>query len=65
MARKSCWEKLNCGREQACPAYPDHGRNCFAVTSTMCRGERQGTYEEKISACRDSCAFYEDVMAGA
>jgi methyl-accepting chemotaxis protein len=65
MGRKNCWELLKCGKEVTCPAYPDHGRECFAVTSTLCRGEKQGTYEQKIAQCRETCKFYEGIMSGA
>jgi methyl-accepting chemotaxis protein len=64
MERTGCWEIIKCGRESGCPAYPDHGRDCFAVTATMCRGEKQGSYEEKITKCRELCAFYKGVMEG-
>jgi len=60
----NCWEILKCGRETNCPAYPDHGRECFAVTATKCRGEEQGTYENKIEKCRELCGFYKKVMYG-
>jgi methyl-accepting chemotaxis protein len=60
----NCWEVVKCKREAECPAYPDHGRECYAVTSTMCRGEKQGTYEDKIEKCRKQCAFYKKAMDG-
>lgn len=65
MAGTNCWEHTKCGREEECPAYPDHGRDCFAVTGTWCRGEEQGSYEEKIEKCRRLCKFYEELMGGA
>ncbi len=61
MERQNCWEHRNCGKEKDCPAYPHHGRACFAVTGTMCRGERQPSYEGKISKCRTTCDFYKEV----
>ncbi|HMK34429.1 MAG TPA: hypothetical protein VK463_05135 [Desulfomonilaceae bacterium] len=64
MERKACWEDLKCGREAQCPAYPDNGRNCFAVTATMCRGELQGSYSDKIAQCRQTCGFYKGMMEG-
>ncbi|MGB6063359.1 MAG: hypothetical protein WBG50_01035 [Desulfomonilaceae bacterium] len=64
MERKNCWEFTKCGREKECPAYPKHGRNCFAVTGSMCRGQKQGTYDEKIAKCRELCAFYKEMMEG-
>jgi hypothetical protein len=62
MERMNCWEHRKCGREANCPAYPDHGRACFVVTGTWCRGEKQGSYEAKIEKCRVTCDFYKDVM---
>ncbi len=63
MGSARCWEILNCARQEDCPAYPNHGRECFAVTGTICRGKQQGSYEEKIAQCRTTCDFYKDVMA--
>lgn len=59
-----CWEFLKCGREGVCPAYPDYGFDCYKVTGTECRGETQGSYEEKIAKCRATCAFYNDLLSG-
>ena len=64
MAGTSCWEYLNCGSEQNCPAYPKNGSNCWNVEGTLCRGKRQGDYESKIGACRVNCPFYNGVMDG-
>ena len=65
MAGQSCWQILKCGRQEGCPAYPDHGRDCFAVTATMCRGEMQGSYEQKIQKCRETCEVYKGMMNGS
>ncbi len=62
MNPQNCWEHRGCGKEKTCPAYPDHGRACFAVTGTLCRGERQPSYESKIAKCRATCPFYKDIM---
>jgi len=59
MGSMNCWEYLHCDRQDDCPAYPDHGRVCFSVTGTMCHGEVQGSYQEKIKNCRESCDFYQ------
>ncbi|MEW6348873.1 MAG: two-CW domain-containing protein [Thermodesulfobacteriota bacterium] len=58
----NCWEATKCGRERFCPAYPRNGRLCYAVTGTLCRGEKQGSYIEKIGRCRETCSFYAAVM---
>ena len=62
MERLNCWEFMKCGREKNCPAYPSHGRECFAVTGTYCRGEKQPSYEGKIAKCRELCGFYKKTM---
>jgi hypothetical protein len=67
-----CWEFKKCGREGGgakvaelgvCPAYPDHGRDCWAVAGTLCGGKVQGTTASKMGNCRN-CEFYESVMMG-
>jgi hypothetical protein len=58
MNRVNCWEYKKCRKEKECPAYPNHGRICFSVTGTVCLGEVQGTYQEKIKMCRERCTFY-------
>lgn len=54
-----CWELKNCpaDRRQACPAFPDHGNNCWMVTGTQCGGKTQGSYHDKMENCR-RCAAY-------
>lgn len=64
MTRVNCWEFLNCEKTKECPAYPDHGRDCFAVSGTLCYGFKQGDYEEKIEHCRTNCDFYSGKMGG-
>jgi len=64
MASVNCWEYVDCNREDQCPAYPNDGRVCFSVTGTICRGEVQGTYQEKIKKCRELCDFYKDELTG-
>jgi methyl-accepting chemotaxis protein len=64
MAGMKCWEYQKCGKEQECPAHPDHGFSCWTIPGTVCRGERQGTYDQKIGACRTLCGYYTGVMAG-
>ena len=60
---RDCWEIMNCGNENDCPAYPDNGKMCFSIAKTLCKGEIQGTYEQKIQNCR-VCEVYEKMMAG-
>lgn len=62
MAERNCWESLSCGKQENCPAYPNNGRVCFSIEKTLCRGEIQGQYLQKIEKCRESCSFYKDLM---
>ena len=57
---------MNCGREAGglkvaefglCPAYPNHGRQCWLVVGTFCGGTVQGIEAEKLGNCR-RCEFY-------
>jgi len=65
MAGTTCWQYRKCGKEHQCPAYPERGFTCWTVEGTLCRGERQGNYDQKIGSCRTQCEFYQGVMAGS
>ena len=65
MGSVNCWEYMDCFREAQCPAFPNNGRVCFSVTGTVCRGEVQGTYQDKIKICRESCDFYRKELTAA
>jgi len=65
MAGTTCWEYRKCGKEKEFPAHPNHGFNCWNLTGTVCRGEIQGTYDEKIGKCRALCPYYEGIMSGS
>ncbi len=62
----NCWESKKCGREKGgskvgdlgiCPAYPDHGKNCWLIAGTFCGGKIQGVYAQKHATCM-SCDWY-------
>ena len=69
---QNCWEFKKCGKagkdpETQCPATietsahklnrgKNAGRMCWAVSGTLCNGEIQGAYAEKLLACAD-CDF--------
>jgi len=62
----SCWEFKKCGREKdkSCSAVvEDAGRSCWYVAGTMCGGQVQGAYAEKIGNCQ-SCDFYMKIQSG-
>ncbi len=65
MAGTTCWESRKCRKETECPAYPDHGFDCWNIQGTMCRGEIQGAYDQKIGSCRSQCEYYGGVISGS
>jgi methyl-accepting chemotaxis protein len=62
MTALNCWEILKCGKTDECPAYPNRGRDCFNVSGTVCWGEKQGSYHDKIAECKQSCKYYETIL---
>lgn len=56
-----CWDYKKCAEtvRDECPAYPDHGLNCWKVTGTNCGlGQmKMKSLAEKIEYCR-GCDFY-------
>ena len=61
--RKNCWEFKKCGKQSDCPAYPGQGKICFSVKGTLCRGEIQGGFVDKIQKCKSGCDFYQVLHA--
>ena len=55
---EKCWEVKNCGKIE-CPAYENRDRRCWIISGTYCRDEIQGSFREKIEACR-GCDFYKN-----
>ena len=64
--RLNCWEFKQCGREAGgakavelgvCPAYPDHGHCCATQAGTLCGGQVQGSFAQKLGKC-SRCDFY-------
>lgn len=53
---QKCWEAQNC-RKKDCPAYENKDLRCWAISGNFCREEIQGSFNEKIDACR-KCGFY-------
>ncbi len=64
MGNTQCWEFMSCTDKEKCPAYPDHGRTCWEVPGTLCRGETQGNAEQKRQDCITLCKFIEGVLGG-
>ncbi len=62
----NCWEFKKCGRENGgakadelgvCPAWPDDGTKCARVAGTLCGGQVQGSFAQKLVNCME-CDFY-------
>ncbi len=51
-----CWAVKKCGKKQ-CPAYENPDHRCWMISGTFCRDEIQGSYQQKIEACR-KCDVY-------
>ena len=51
-----CWIAKECGKKEY-PAYENRDHRCWMISGTFCRNEIQGSFHEKIEACRQ-CDFY-------
>ncbi len=59
-----CWEILGCSLEKCrnCPAWEFRlGHLCWFINGTMCRGEAQKNWENKMRICRD-CRVFKGVI---
>ncbi len=58
----NCWDFMKCPEEicVSCPAYPDHGVECWKMTGTKCKGGKfvKESLDAKILYCRNECAYY-------
>lgn len=57
LSMKRCWVETQCGKEE-CPGYENPEHRCWMIAGTLCQDEIQGSYHEKIEACRQ-CDFYQ------
>jgi DNA-binding transcriptional regulator YiaG len=58
--RKACWEERNCSpeRQSECPACEfNSGDLCWFVNGTVCHGQVQNSWEDKMKLCR-SCEVF-------
>jgi hypothetical protein len=67
--RKSrpCWDIRDCSTKnrEACPAWEFNlGHLCWFVNGTICRGEIQGGWPQKMKLCRTCEVFAQTVMPG-
>jgi chemotaxis signal transduction protein len=58
---EKCWKVKNC-QKRDCPAYKSSDLRCWMISGTFCRDEIQGSFHEKIEACR-KCQFYQDAQS--
>lgn len=58
--RRACWTIKRCPRERktSCPAWEfNAGKLCWFINGTICKGEVQRDWREKIKMCRSCSAF--------
>ncbi len=63
---RTCWNVVDCPPHvrQGCLAYLSRqGHLCWFLTGTICQGERQDTWREKISICLQ-CIFFKGLLQG-
>lgn len=56
----TCWEVKNC-KDSKCPVYGQHNMRCWLVKGTMCEGEVQGQFAQKLESCSE-CEVYASVV---
>jgi hypothetical protein len=52
-----CWDYKACGKKESCPAFPLSGRRCALVLGTLCHGEKQDCFSDKLYHCT-SCEYF-------
>ena len=64
-SRKPCWTFKGCppARKAQCPAFEfGSGDICWFVNGTICDGEVQSTWEDKMKICRNCEVFISRVL---
>jgi DNA-binding XRE family transcriptional regulator len=64
LSRSRCWEREDCppGVRKKCIAYAARqGHLCWFLTGTMCRGQRQKSWSDKLRLCLD-CRFMQELL---
>ena len=57
----NCWEANGCD-VKACPAHGSDNPRCWQITGTLCDGEAQGAFAEKINKC-EKCSVYQNACS--
>ena len=63
----SCWDIRDCSTKnrEACPAWEFNlGHLCWFVNGTICRGEIQGSWPQKMKVCRTCEVFAQALKPG-
>jgi two-component system NtrC family sensor kinase len=55
--QRNCWEIKDCEKKE-CLAYGDTRRRCWNLSGTLCPECQEGSYEEKLAACKE-CLIYQ------
>lgn len=58
--QKNCWTQKNCAKEvkYRCPAWEfQTGRLCWFINGTICSGQTQGNWQNKMEICRTCVVF--------
>ena len=64
LSRCRCWEETECspGVRKRCIAYvARQGHLCWFLTGTMCKGQRQESWSDKLRLCLD-CGFMQALL---
>ncbi|RLB84925.1 MAG: transcriptional regulator [Deltaproteobacteria bacterium] len=62
--RKACWTISHCppDRKQVCPAWEFNAGNlCWFINGTICQGEVQNSWKEKIEICK-TCSVLSGIV---
>lgn len=51
MGQVNCWEQHHCTLNDICPAYPDHGSDCWNIDGTLCSGKPKPSRSEDCLLC--------------
>jgi hypothetical protein len=57
-----CHEKMNC-EELDCPGYKSECGRCWLIAGTLCGGEVQGKFADKVESCTE-CKVFKDFIGG-
>jgi hypothetical protein len=62
--QKNCWNIKKCPseRKKQCPAWEfNSGKLCWFISGTICQGDSQSSWKEKMKICR-TCDVFEHLL---